>query len=50
MESTLEERIERWLDDCYHPDSTRSVLEKNAEAYRLLAEVLKERKEQKDGN
>lgn len=50
MEPTIEERIERWLDDCYHPDSTRSMLEKNSEAYRLLAEVLKERKEQKDGN
>ena len=47
MESTLEERIERWLDDCYHPDSTRSVLEKNSEAYRLLSEVLKERMEKK---
>ena len=45
MEQTLDERIERWLDDCYHPDSTRSVLEKNSEAYRLLSEVLKERKE-----
>lgn len=50
MEPTIEERIERWLDDCYHPNSTRSMLEKNSEAYRLLAEVLKERKEQKDGN
>lgn len=50
MEQTLEERIERWLDECYHPDSTRSMLEKNSEAYRLLDEVLKERKEQKDGN
>lgn len=45
MEQTLDERIERWLDDCYHPDSVRSVLEKNAEAYRLLSEVIKERKE-----
>ncbi len=45
MEQTLDERIELWLDECYHPDSTRSVLEKNAEAYRLLTEVIKERKE-----
>lgn len=46
-EMTLEDRIEHWLERCYHPNDNRSALEKNTEAYKLLSEVIKERREKK---
>lgn len=44
---SLEDRIEKWLEDCYHPNSNRSMMEKNTEAYKLLSEVIKSQIESK---
>lgn len=47
---SLEERVEIWLEDCYHPNSSRSMMEKNSEAYKLLSEFIKSQIEPKREN